>query len=49
MGSPIYPTQAQLQKLREPADVVAAEQQELKDGGLSLTLPANGLAVITIK
>ena len=25
MGSPIYPTQAQLQKLREPADVVAPE------------------------
>ena len=49
MGSPIYPTQAQLQKLREPAAVVAPEEQELKDGGLSLTLPANGLAVIAIK
>jgi xylan 1,4-beta-xylosidase len=49
MGSPIYPTQAQLQKLREPAAVVAPEEQELKDGGFSLTLPANGLAVIAIK
>ena len=46
MGSPIYPTQAQLQKLREPAGRSAPEVQELKDGELSLTLPPNGLAVI---
>ena len=49
MGSPVYPTQAQLQKLREPAVPQKAEVRELKDGELSVTLPANGLAVITIK
>jgi xylan 1,4-beta-xylosidase len=49
MGSPVYPTQAQLQKLREPAAPVTAEVQDLTDGGLTVTLPPNGLAVIAIK
>jgi xylan 1,4-beta-xylosidase len=49
MGSPIYPTQAQLKKLREPAAPRSPEVQELKDGELSLTLPANGLAVLAIR
>jgi len=49
MGSPIYPTQAQLKKLREPAAPRSPEVQELKDGELRLTLPANGLAVLAIR
>jgi xylan 1,4-beta-xylosidase len=49
MGSPIYPTQAQLQKLRDSALSNPPEMQELKDGELSLTLPANGLAVVGIR
>jgi len=49
MGSPVYPTQAQLQKLREPAAPVTPEVQDLTDGGLTVTLPPNGLAVIAIK
>jgi xylan 1,4-beta-xylosidase len=49
MGSPVYPTQAQLQKLREPAAPVAQEVQDLTDGALTLTLPPNGLAVIAFK
>ena len=49
MGSPIYPTQAQLQKLRDSAMSSPPEMQELKDGELSLTLPANGLAVVGIR
>ncbi len=49
MGSPVYPTQAQLQKLREPAVAGSPEVRELKDRELTLTLPANGLAVIAIK
>jgi xylan 1,4-beta-xylosidase len=49
VGSPVYPTQAQLQKLREPAAPGKPEVQELKDGELSVTLPANGLAVIAVK
>ncbi len=49
MGSPIYPTQAQLQKLRESVKLGAPEIQELKGGELNLTLPPNGLAVIEIR
>jgi xylan 1,4-beta-xylosidase len=49
MGSPIYPTQAQLQKLRDASAPETPEVQKLKDGALTLSLPANGLAVITIK
>ena len=49
MGSPVYPTMAQLQKLRDSALSGAPETRELKDGELSLTLPANGLAVIGIR
>ena len=49
MGSPVYPTQAQLQKLREAVELGAPEIQELKGGELTVTLPPNGLAVIEIK
>jgi xylan 1,4-beta-xylosidase len=49
MGSPVYPTQAQLQKLRDSAAIGAPEIQDLKGGELRLALPANGLAVIAIK
>jgi xylan 1,4-beta-xylosidase len=49
MGSPVYPTQAQLQKLRDSVELGAPEIQQLKGGELSLTLPVNGLAVISIK
>ncbi len=49
MESPIYPTQAQLQKLRESVAPAAPEVQALTEGELSLTIPANGLAVIRIE
>ena len=49
MGSPVYPTPAQLQKLREPATPGSPEVQELKDGELTLTLPVNGLAVVGVR
>ncbi len=49
MGSPVYPTQAQLQKLRDAVESGPPEVQELKGGELSLTLPADGLAVIGIR
>ena len=49
MGSPVYPTQAQLQKLRDSVQLGAPEVQEIKGGELSLTLPVNGLAVIAIR
>ncbi len=49
MGSPVYPTMAQLKQLREAVLSGAPENHELKDGELRVTLPANGLAVIAIK
>ena len=49
MGSPIYPTQAQLQKLRESVKLGTPEIQVLKGGELNLTLPPNGLAVIEVR
>ncbi len=49
MGSPVYPTQAQLQKLRDSVALGPPETQQIKDGELTVTLPANGLAVIGIR
>ena len=49
MGSPVYPTQAQLQKLRDSAAIGAPQIEDLKNGELSVTLPADGLAVIGIR
>jgi xylan 1,4-beta-xylosidase len=49
MGSPIYPTPAQLMKLREPAASRSPEAQAQQAGELSLTQPANGLAVQAIR
>jgi xylan 1,4-beta-xylosidase len=49
MGSPVYPTMAQLKQLRDATLSNSPETQELKGGELNLTLPANGLAVISIK
>jgi xylan 1,4-beta-xylosidase len=49
MGSPVYPTQAQLRKLRDSVVIGAAEIQEIKGGELNLTLPPDGLAVIGIR
>jgi xylan 1,4-beta-xylosidase len=49
MGSPRYPTQKQIQELRQAAELSSPERQELKNGTLKLTLPAHGLAVIELK
>jgi xylan 1,4-beta-xylosidase len=49
MGLPVYPTQVQLQKLRNSVQPGAPEVKEIKGGELSLTLPVNGLAVIAIR
>jgi hypothetical protein len=40
---------AQLKQLRDATLSNSPETQELKGGELTLTLPANGLAVISIK
>jgi xylan 1,4-beta-xylosidase len=49
MGSPRYPTQTQINQLRTAARLPAPETRELKNGELTLTVPAHGLAVIELK
>jgi xylan 1,4-beta-xylosidase len=49
MGSPRYPTQAQLKEIRQSAQLPAPETRRIKEGALSLELPAQGLAVLEIK
>jgi xylan 1,4-beta-xylosidase len=49
MGSPRYPTQAQIHELRHDAELPPPEVQTLTGNKLTLTLPAHGLAVIEIK
>ena len=46
MGAPRYPTVAQIQTLWQAADLAAPETVRVKNGRLSVTLPAQGLALI---
>jgi xylan 1,4-beta-xylosidase len=48
MGSPRYPTQAQIAEMNRASDLPEPERVKLKDGLLKLALPVNGLAVIEI-
>jgi hypothetical protein len=49
MGSPRYPTPSQVRQLRAAAELPVPEVHDLKDGELTLTLPAYGLALIHLK
>jgi xylan 1,4-beta-xylosidase len=49
LGSPRYPTQAQLESLRDNSQLAAPESVVLTNGSLTLQLPVNGLAVLQIK
>jgi xylan 1,4-beta-xylosidase len=49
MGSPRYPTQKQIQELRQAAEMFDPESRKLKNDELTLTLPAQGLALIELK
>ena len=49
MGSPRYPTQAQLSELRKSAQPSAPEIRELKNGELTLIIPGHGLAEVELK
>jgi xylan 1,4-beta-xylosidase len=49
MGSPRYPTNAQLIELRKAALPSAPLRQELTNGELTLTLPTYGLALIRLE
>jgi xylan 1,4-beta-xylosidase len=49
MGAPPYPTQIQIQALREAAELPVPEARQIQNGALTLTLPERGLAVIELK
>jgi len=49
MGSPRYPTPAQIQELRRASELPEPEALKLKGDELTLTLPAHGLALIELK
>lgn len=49
MGSPQYPTSAQLGELKKAAMLAAPVKQKLTNGELTLTLPTYGLAVIRLE
>jgi xylan 1,4-beta-xylosidase len=48
MGSPRYPTQAQIAALNKASALPAPDRRRLDKGVLELTLPVNGLAVIEV-
>jgi xylan 1,4-beta-xylosidase len=48
MGSPRYPTQAQIEYLNNASSLPAPESRKLETGVLEITLPVNGLAVIEV-
>jgi len=49
MGSPHYPTKAQVEELWKVAKIAPEDKTAIKDSHLSVELPADGLAVIEIK
>ncbi len=49
MGRPKYPTAAQVKALRQVAELGKPGTEKLVDGGLTVTVPAKGLAVIEIR
>jgi xylan 1,4-beta-xylosidase len=49
MGSPRYPTAAQIQQLQKAAQLPGPESLKIKNGEFSLTLPSYGLAVVHLK
>lgn len=49
MGSPRYPTQAQIRELRKAAELAPPEPRALSNGELTLVLPSYALAIVTLK
>jgi xylan 1,4-beta-xylosidase len=49
MGSPRYPSGQQIQELRQATELPLPESTEIRNGELTITVPAHGLAVIEIK
>src|SRR5580704_14437738 len=49
MGSPIYPTSAQIKQLRQAAELPAPEKKRIEGGQLTVELPPHGLALIEVR
>jgi xylan 1,4-beta-xylosidase len=49
MGSPAYPTQVQVQQLRQATEISAPENHTLKNDELTFEIPAPGLVLIELK
>ena len=49
MGKPIYPTAAQLEKLRDAAKLPAPETVPIQNGQITLTIPAQGLDLVELR
>jgi len=49
MGSPRYPTQAQIRQLRAAAQLPAPEVYDLKNGSVTIRIPAHGLVLLELK
>jgi xylan 1,4-beta-xylosidase len=49
MGSPAYPTQAQIHQLRRATEMSAPEARALKNNELTLEIPAQGLVLVELK
>lgn len=49
MGSPRYPTEEQLKKLRSASALPAPDTREVKNGSVTLDIPSQGLVLLEIK
>jgi xylan 1,4-beta-xylosidase len=49
MGSPEYPVAAEVQKLRDAANLPAAEERPIRNGELTIELPPSGLAFVEVE
>ena len=49
MGSPRYPTEAQIRQLRSAAELSAPEVYALKNGSVTIKIPAHGLVLLEVK
>ena len=49
MGSPEYPTAAEVQKLRDAAVLPDAAESPMRNGELTIELPPSGLALVEVE
>jgi xylan 1,4-beta-xylosidase len=49
MGSPRYPTRGQIEKLRAASRLAPPETHDIKDGSVTLNIPAHGLVLLEVK